>query len=287
MKPAPFAYCRAESLQQVFDLLDQHGDAARIMAGGQSLMATLNMRLSAPDLLIDINHLDGLSGISVADGWVRIGALTRHVDIEHAPTIAAHLPLLAQAMPHIAHPAIRNRGTLGGSIAFADPAAELPACAVALGARMVIEGPGGARTVAADDFFEGMFETALAANEVLIAVEFPAAGADDRSGFAELVRRHGDYAMVGLAARGARVEAGVLRDLRLVYFAVGDRPLVATGAMRALEGKLVDDAALAAARAALADDLDPPADLHGSGDFKRHLAGVVLGRVLANMSAGA
>ena len=173
---------------------------ARLLAGGQSLIATLNMRLSAPSLLIDINGIGGLDGIAHKDGMVEIGALARHAAAERSDMIAKHAPLIARAMPHIGHAAIRNRGTLGGSIAFADPAAELPACLLALDGEVEATGPKGKRTIKADDFFKGLFETALGPQDVLTAIRVPAAGKDTRVGFAELARRHGDYAIVGLAA---------------------------------------------------------------------------------------
>ncbi len=176
MKPAPFAYVRAASLDQVFDLLAEHGDEARLLAGGQSLIATLNLRLSVPAILIDINSLSDLSGISVENGALRIGALTRQRALEDSPEVTASAPLLELAIPHIAHPAIRNRGTIGGSLAYADPAAELPACAMALGAEIELEGPGGQRRVAAADFFRGLYETALGPTELISALLVPKAG---------------------------------------------------------------------------------------------------------------
>ena len=202
MKPAPFAYAKARSVAHAIELLAQ--DDARLLAGGQSLVATLNMRLSHPALLIDINGVGGLDGIALKNGQVEIGALVRHAQAERSAEIARHAPLIASAMPQIGHPAIRNRGTIGGSIAFADPAAELPACLLALAGEVDVAGPQGQRTVAADDFFKGLFETALAPRDVLTAIRVPAATASSRFGFAELARRHGDYAMVGLAASGAR-----------------------------------------------------------------------------------
>ena len=173
MKPAPFAYFRARTLDDVFEVLADRGDGAKILAGGQSLMATLNMRLSAPDVLVDIGRVEGLAGIEDAGDSLRIGAMTRHVDVESSALIATHAPLIASAMPHIAHPAVRNRGTFGGSIAFADPAAELPACVVALEARMRIAGRNGSRTVDADAFFGGLYETAIGPGEILVSVEVP------------------------------------------------------------------------------------------------------------------
>lgn len=270
MKPAPFAYKKARSPEDAVALLGGHRDA-RLLAGGQSLIATLNMRLSQPSLLIDINGIGGLDRIAVKDGMVEIGALTRHAQAERSDVIAKHAPLIARAMPHIGHPAIRNRGTFGGSIAYADPAAELPACLLALDGEVEATGPKGKRTIKAADFFKGLFETALAPAEVLTAIRVPAAGKDARVGFAELARRHGDYAIVGLAAY-ARADGKRLADARLAYFGVGATPIRARKAEAALAGGNVD-----AAVAAL--ELDPPDDVQSSGAVKKHLAGVLLRRV--------
>ncbi len=218
MKAPSFDYVRAASTAEVFALLQRHGDAARVLAGGQTLIATLNMRLSEPALLIDIGGLDALRGITLAAGGagnvLRIGALTTHAEIERSVLVADHAPLLAQAVPHIAHPAIRNRGTLGGSLAYADPAAEWPACVLALGATLVVAGAQGERRIAADDFFTGLFTTAMAGNELLVACELPVRAPDERHAFDELARRHGDYAIAGLAAR-ATLRSGRPLDLRL------------------------------------------------------------------------
>jgi carbon-monoxide dehydrogenase medium subunit len=284
VKPAPFAYVRAQSLDQVFDLLDEHGDDARILAGGQSLMATLNMRLSEPEVLIDINYIDGLSGIEVADGKVRIGALSRHNEVAASPIIAEHAPLIAKAMPHIAHQAIRNRGTFGGSIAFADPAAELPAVSRAVGADFVLQGRNGTRTVAANDFFLGLFETAREPEEVLIAAEVPVIPAGEKAAFNELARRHGDYAIIGLAAQGS-TGGGTFANMRLAFFGAGDRPILAEAANAALEGKSYSDETVAAAQDALDADLDPMEDLNGPPAMKMHLARVLTARVLAELAA--
>ena len=283
MKPAPFAYVRAQTLDQVFDLLEQHGDDARILAGGQSLMATLNMRLSAPEVLIDINHIDGLSGIEVSDGKVRIGALARHNEVAASPVIAEHAPLIAKAIPHIAHQAIRNRGTFGGSIAFADPAAELPAVSRAIGADFVLQSRTGTRTVAANDYFLGMFETARDPEEILIAAEVPVIPATEKSAFTELTRRHGDYAIIGLAAQGG-ADGGTFSNMRLAFFGAGDRPILAQAANAALEGKAYSDATVTAAQEALEADLDPMADLNGPPEMKMHLARVITARVLAELA---
>jgi len=276
LKPAPFAYAKARSLDHAIALLGEHRGEAKLLAGGQSLIATLNMRLSSPSLLVDINGIPGLDGVSVKNGMVEIGALTRYVTLERSAEIAGHAPLIVLAVPHIAHPAIRNRGTIGGSLAYADPAAELPACLVALDGEMDIAGPRGKRSVKASDFFKGLFETALDAGDVLTAVRFPAATAGTRVGFAELARRHGDYAMVGLAA-AAKQNGKDLSDVRLVFFGVGETPVRARKAEAALTSGSID-----AAVAAL--DLDPGDDIQATAAVKKHLAGVLLRRVAAQLT---
>jgi carbon-monoxide dehydrogenase medium subunit len=280
VKPAPFAYAKAKSVEHAIELLGRPDGEARLLAGGQSLIATLNMRLSAPKLLIDLNGIGGLSGIAVKGGTVEIGALTRHAEAERSADIAKHAPLIALAMPHIGHVAIRNRGTLGGSIAFADPAAELPACLLALGGEVEIAGAKGRRTVKADDFFKGLFETALGPQEVLTAIRVPAAAKDSRVGFAEFARRRGDYAMVGLAA-SARADGKALADVRLAYFGVGATPVRAKGAEAALSSGKLDDAVKA-----LAADLNPSDDVQATAATKRHLAGVLLRRVAKQLMEG-
>ena len=286
MKPAPFAYARARTLDGVFRVLEEYGDGARILAGGQSLMATLNMRLSTPEVLVDIGRVEGLAGIEDAGDHLRIGAMTRHVEVESSALVAAHAPLIASAMPHIAHPAIRNRGTFGGSIAFADPAAELPACAVALQARMTIAGREGTRTVAADEFFRGLYETALGPGEVLTAIEVPKIAAGWKSGFRELARRHGDYAIIGLAAHVRVGAAGRFGGGRLVFFGAGDRPVAAARAAALLdEGEAWSEALTGRLAAVLKEELDPPEDLNADAAMRRHLAGVLAKRTLAPLAA--
>lgn len=278
MKPAPFAYAKAKSLEHAIALLGDSDGDAKVLAGGQSLIATLNMRLSTPRLLIDINGL-GLSGVSVKNGTVEIGALTRHVELERSLEIAKHAPLIARAMPHIAHAAIRNRGTIGGSIAFADPAAELPACLVALGGEVEIAGARGKRSVKADDFFKGLFETALGPGDVLTAIRVPAAGGETRVGFNEFARRHGDYAMVGVAA-SAEADGEGFSDVRLAYFGVDATPVRARKAETALTNGDIEGAVKA-----LASDLDPPSDVHSTAATKRHLAGVLLRKIAKQLGA--
>ena len=285
MKPAPFAYVRAETLYDAIRVLDERGDGARVLAGGQSLMATLNMRLSAPEVLVDIGRVPGLAGIEDAGDHLRIGAMTRHVDVETSGLVAEHAPLVASAMPHIAHPAIRNRGTFGGSIAFADPAAELPACAVALGARMTIAGKGGSRTVEADAFFRGLYETAVGPGEVLTAVEVPKIAPGWTSGFMELARRHGDYAIIGLAAH-VEIEGDRFGGGRLVFFAAGDRPISAVRTAALLEGEAWSDALAARLADSLKEELDPFEDLNADAAMRRYLAGVLVRRTLGPLVSG-
>jgi carbon-monoxide dehydrogenase medium subunit len=284
LKPAPFAYVRAESLDQVFDLLDEHGDDARILAGGQSLMATLNMRLSAPEVLIDINRIDGLSDITRDGDTLRVGALARHSQVLASEDVTAMAPLVAQAMPHVAHQAIRNRGTFGGSIAFADPAAELPAVSRAIGAQMILQSRSGTRTVDANDFYLGLFETALEPGELLVAVEIPKIADDGRTAFMELARRSGDYAIVGIGVQG-RIDGGNFADMRLVFLGAGDRPILASAASDALNGNPHNDNTVAAAQSALYADLDPMADLNGPPEMKMHLARVLTKRALNAFAA--
>jgi aerobic carbon-monoxide dehydrogenase medium subunit len=277
VKPAPFAYKKARSLDEALSLIASEPEA-KLLAGGQSLIAALNMRLSAPPLLVDINGIEGLDRIERANGSIRIGALVRHAQAERSDIVAKHAPLIARALPHIAHPAVRNRGSIGGSIGYADPAAELPACLVALGGEVIVRGPNGERTIAADDFFRGLFETALAAGEMVTGIRVPAAGASTRIGFAELTRRHGDYALVGLAAT-ARANGKSLRDVRLAFFGVGATPIRQPRAERALaEGDV--EGALASL------DLDPPDDVQATGAVRKHLAGVLLRRVAAQLMEG-
>src|SRR6267142_5463424 len=246
MKAPRFAYARPASLAEALALLAGHKDDARVLAGGQSLVPMLNFRVAAPKVMVDINRIAALAGIKITKSHVRIGALTRHVEIEHSADIARHLPLIAAAMPHIAHPAIRNRGTFGGSCALADPAAELPACALALAAIFVVASKKGERRIAAQDFFKGLYATALKAGELIVAAEFPLPKPGYTSAFGELARRHGDYAMVGVAAYGS-TQGGKFSDMRIVFFGVADRPQRAMQLERALDGQAAAARTIAAA----------------------------------------
>lgn len=279
MKAPKFSYVRAESVEQVLRLLGEHGDEARILAGGQSLMPTLNMRLSQPRLLIDINRLEVLKGIALQGERVRIGALTRHAEVANSAIVAKHLPLIAEAMPHVAHVAVRNRGTFGGSIALADPAAEMPACVVALGATLVVQGAGGKREIAADAYFTGLYETARQPNEILVEVLVPIQRPNAVSVFMELARRHGDFAIAGIAGQ-LTFDRDLVTDARLVYFGSEDRPTLAARAAAALQGRRLDTAAREAAADALAHDLAPMSNSQGSAKLRLELQRVLTKRAL-------
>jgi carbon-monoxide dehydrogenase medium subunit len=279
MKAAAFAYTRATSVTNALDLLATHGDRAKVLSGGQSLMPAMNLRLISPEMIVAIGELAELRGIAKTGDILTIGALTRHVDLQQSPEIAAHAPLLRDAIAHVAHPAIRNRGTIGGSLAHADPASELPACMVALGAIIIARGSGGERRIAAEQFFTGIYETALVPQELLVAVELPVARKDSAHYFQEFARRHGDYAIVGLAAQ-AILNRDQFADLRLGFFAVGDRPVI-SGAARMLINVAVTPARLSEVSAALVEELDPYEDQQASPAMRRHLAKVLLVRCVS------
>lgn len=281
MKASAFNYARASSVNDALELLALHGDQAKILSGGQSLMPALNLRLSAPALLIDIGAIAELRGTSVSDGVLKIGALTRHVDVLKSPEIARHAPLLTEAIAYVAHPAIRNKGTIGGSLAHADPASELPACVVALDATIVVRGKDGERRIPASDFFTGIYETLLSPEELLVAVEVPVAKPNSVHFFHEYARRKGDYAILGLAASGV-LERDVFTDLRLGFFAVGDKPMLA-GASKHLGGKPVTASMLADAQTALDDELDPQEDQQASASMRRYLARQLMERCVVTL----
>lgn len=285
MKAPPFAYVRASSLADVFKLWSEGGSDAKLLAGGQSLLAALAFRLSEPTRLIDISRVPELKGITETAGAIRIGALTTHATLGASSLVKTGAPLLAEAVHLIAHPAIRNRGTIGGSLAYADPAAELPACCVALDATIIARSTRGERAIPASAFFTGLYTTALEEGELIAAVEIPKVQTGERATIVEIARRSGDYAMAGLAAH-VTMTNGVCRDPRLVFFALGEGPVRAKGAEAALGGNGIDAAALGKAVAALATDLDPPADMHGDAAMKRHLAGVLLKRALEQLGTG-
>jgi carbon-monoxide dehydrogenase medium subunit len=284
VKPVPFAYHRPASLDEALALMERYGATGRVLAGGQSLVPALNMRLAAPAALIDINRLPGLDGISLEPEGLVIGALARQEALEASPLVARHAPLIAQAMPHVGHRAIRTRGTVGGSVALADPAAELPACLVALDGTVRVAGRGNRRDIPAQRFFRGIYTTDLAPGEIVTAVVVPPIGPGWRSRFDELARRHGDYALVGLAAH-CRVEGGAIKEARLAFCGVGGTPVRASRAEAALSGRRPDPDVVAEAGRTLDADLDPPGDVHASPALRRHLARVLLARAVAQIVA--
>lgn len=281
MKAAAFDYLAPRSLDEAIDALSRNGDEARLLAGGQSLAPVLALRLASPALLIDLNRVDGLDALSVAeDGSVLAGAMVRSRTLELSPQLARAQPLIHAAMPWVAHVQIRNRGTLGGSLSHADPSAELPAVAVACDATLLLQGPAGVREVAAEAFFKGIFTTELAADEILVAARFPACPAGRRHGFAEIARRHGDYAMMGVALNIDVDAAGHVAGARVVLFGAADTPVRA----RAVEAALLGQPALPAIAgdvSALATvGLDPRSDHQASAQYRRELACVLVRRSL-------
>ncbi|MDJ1016994.1 MAG: xanthine dehydrogenase family protein subunit M [Paracoccaceae bacterium] len=280
MKAPDFDYQSPETLEAALALLADADGMAEPLAGGQSLMPMMNFRLAAPETLVDLNGIPGLSGVAIEDSWVAIGATTRYCDLEDDKEVIEAVPLIAKVLPHIAHAAIRNRGTIGGSIALADPAAEMPAVLLALGGEVVLQSASARRTVKADDFFLGIYETVREPEELVVAVRLPKAKPHDRFGFHEIVRRHGDYAMAGCIVAADATLAGV----RVAFFGVGDRPLRAERAEDALAGSDGGPAALHAAVAALSD-LECDGDVSTSADTKRHLAGVALKRAFSELTA--
>ncbi|MGH9146906.1 MAG: FAD binding domain-containing protein [Vicinamibacterales bacterium] len=288
MKPAPFEYYRPETLEEGLHLLAEHGDQAKPLAGGQSLIPAMNFRLARPAVLVDINQIRELSHIEEKEGELFLGGLARQRDVERSALVRRTSPLLHETMPFVAHLAIRNRGTVGGSLAHADPAAELPAVAVALEARLRARSLRSDRWIPADEFFTGLFSTALNADELLVEIVIPRVA--DRTGcaFEEVSRRHGDYALAGSAAVITLDAKGRCESGRVVLLSVGDRPILAEQAGRILNGAVPSaDVIHAAAEAVARHDIDPPADIHASSAYRRHLAAVLTRRALGRAVARA
>jgi CO/xanthine dehydrogenase FAD-binding subunit len=281
MKPAPFRYVAARSLAQALALKAEHGDEARFLAGGQSLVPTMNFRLTQPAMLIDINPLEDLAGVrKVESGRLRIGALTRYRTLERDPATARQLPLMHEALPHIAHPQIRNRGTIGGNLAHADPASEMPAIVLALGGRLRAQSVRGERWIAAPDFFVGALTTALAPDEMLTEVELPVAEARSGACFMEVARRRGDFAIIGVAVV-LRLEAdGRCAEARIALCNAAEAPLFAAQASHSLAGRKIAAAEIDQAAALVRRAVDPPGNIHAGKDFQRHIAGVLTARAL-------
>jgi carbon-monoxide dehydrogenase medium subunit len=282
MKPPPFQYYAPTSLEAALEYMAEYGAEAKPLAGGQSLIPTMNFRLAQPELLVDLNNIPELAYIRpTQDGGVTIGAMTRQRQVERSDLIAGRAPLVYETMPSIAHPQIRNRGTFGGSIAHADPAAELPAVITALGARCRAQSKKGERWLSATEFFVGLFETALEPEELLVEVALPPLPARSGYAFREVSRRRGDYALVGVAAVVTLDDRKLCRQARLVYFSVGPGPVEAGQAAAILKGQaLTAEAIQAAAEAAATQDIDPPGDIHASARYRRHLAKVLARQVL-------
>jgi aerobic carbon-monoxide dehydrogenase medium subunit len=281
MKLPPFAYKAPETLEEVLDLLGEHGDEAKLIAGGQSLVPLLAMRLARPELLVDLNGVAGLDGIDERGDVVAFGATTRERVAEQSKLVAERVPVLAEALPFIGHVSIRNRGTIGGSMAHADASAELPAVALATGAEMVVRSRRGERVVPADSFFVSHYTTDLADDECLVEVRVPAARAGAGWAFHEVAPRHGDFALVGVAAMLTLGYDRTIGSARVCLFGVADRAVRADAAEAALVGARASGEAFAAAAAGAVRGLEPASDMHGSADYRRHLAEVAVRRALA------
>jgi carbon-monoxide dehydrogenase medium subunit len=282
LKARAFSYARPSTIEEALEAFASAGDDASYIAGGQSLVPALALRLQAPKLLIDVAHIPSLRGVEVRGGWLRIGALTRHCETLTDPLIARHAPLFREAAPHVAHPAIRNKGTLGGSLALADPASEFPAMALAMAAELEIVGSNGTRRVPADDYFIDLFQTAMEPGELLVALHVPIMGQRHRWAFDELARRRGDYAIVGCGML-AEFAGDQIDSIRIAFFSVGNTPLRARQTEAALIGRSLVQVTIAEAQSRVADDLSPPDDEQVPANMRIHLARVLTGRLLGRM----
>lgn len=287
MKPAPFHYFAPETVEVALELAAEYGSEAKWLAGGQSLAPAMNFRLVQPAVVIDLNRLPELAYVRVnGDGALRLGAMTRQSSVERDAAVARACPLLAEAMPHVAHPQIRNRGTVGGSLVHCDPAAELPVVAVALDAVFTVRSRNGERRIAAADFFQGLFTVDMAPEELLVDITFPAFQPGSGFSFQEVARRHGDYALVGAAATIRLDEGGVCRDARLVYLNVGECPVDVKRAAAMLRGqRLTEELIVEAVHTAAAEEMEPAGDIHATVDYQRHLARVLGRRCIEQAAA--
>lgn len=281
MKPAPFEYYAPQSIEQALELMREHADEAKILAGGQSLVPAMNFRVVQPSVLVDLNQVPELGYIRETGDVLCIGAMTRERQLEFDPLIAQRVPLLAEALPFIAHPQIRNRGTIGGSLVNADPAAELPVLMLALNARLKVRSASNERWVEARDFFVGMFTTALEADEVLVEIELPATPVRTGCSFQEVAPRKGDYALMGVAALLTLDENGICTHAKLVYLNAGDGPVDAKDASGLLQGQKVNDSLIRSAAAHASErEITPFGNVHASPDFQAHLANVLTKKAL-------
>jgi aerobic carbon-monoxide dehydrogenase medium subunit len=285
VKPPPFAYFAPDSAEEALSLLAEHGEDGKVLAGGQSLVPLLALRLARPSALIDLGAIPGLDHIGRQDGYVAIGAMTTERTAERSQVIMSDVPLLAEALPLIGHVAIRNRGTIGGSAAHADPAAEIPAVAVALDAAFVTQSArGGYRTIPAAEFFQGFLTTALEPDELLTELRFPTMEEGTGVAFEEAARRHGDFAMVGAAA-AVRLADGDFANARLVLIGVSDAPLRCREAEQALVGAACRDEVIEEVATLATRSLEPPSDIHGTSAYRRHVAKVLLQRAINRASS--
>jgi len=280
VKPPPFGYVAATSVEEALDALAEHGDEAKLLAGGQSLVPLLAFRLAWPSVLVDLNGVDGLDGAALEDGTLVLGATARERTVERLPGLAERCRMIVEAIAHIGHVAIRNRGTVGGSLVHADPAAEWPALAVALDAELDATSKRGTRTIPAQEFFVSYFTTSLEPDEVLTRIRVPLPNGRSGSAFLELARRHGDFALAGVGAHVTLTADGTASDVRLGLIGVGDRPVRASGAEAALRGRIPDEEAVAEAAEAVAGEIEPTGDIHASADYRRHLATVLTRRAV-------
>ena len=288
MKPAKFDYYAPTTRDEALELLGQHGYDAKVLAGGQSLMPMMNLRLARPAVVVDINRVEGLSGIASDDGGITIGAMTRQRQIERSSEVAARFPVISAAIPHIAHFQIRNRGTIGGSLAHSDPAAEIPALCLALDAEVTAASGSGERTIAASDFSLGLLTTSLEPEELLTQVRLPSLDGEGewRWGFREVCRRDGDFALCGAITLIRLDGNNVCQEARIAMFGVGDGPMRATDAETALVGKVVDVDARAEAAALVSAAVNPGSDIHASAEYRKEVSGVMARRALEDACAG-
>jgi aerobic carbon-monoxide dehydrogenase medium subunit len=287
VKPPPFEYVAPGELDEAVAVLSEHGDEAKVLAGGQSLMPLLSFRLARPSVLVDLNRVSGLDGAALEGDVLRIGAMTRQRDVERLPGLRERCPMIVEAIEQIGHVTIRNRGTVGGSLAHADPAAEWTALALNLDAQLDVVGPGGSRTIAADEFFVTYYTTTLAAEEVLTQVRLSIPNGRSGSCFLELARRHGDFALVGVGALLSLDDAGAVADARVALIGVADRALRASSVEAALRGREPSDAVLAEAAEQVTDGMGGRSDVHASEEYRRHASRVLTRRALATALARA
>lgn len=287
MKPPRFEYYDPPSLDEAIALLDRFGDEAKVLAGGQSLVPVLNMRLARPRALIDLNRIESLRFIRIEEGQLRIGAMTRHREVERSEAVASALPILREAIEQVGHVQIRTRGTLGGSLAHADPAAELPAIATLLDAELVAVGPNGARSIPAREFFVMVFMTSLDPREILTEVRFPLLPPRTGTCFMEVARRHGDFALAGVGCYLTLDVAGRIERAGIALTGVGLTPVRAGQAEAALAGRTPSPELFERAAAAVSEEIDPSDDVHATAEYRRHVAGVLTRRALQTALARA